>query len=101
LTNAQRASTRRRFEPIDFEPGEFFAVDAVESAQTVRYIWQSLREWSDLHLGSSGKGTLAFLPEQEQDAVLAALPDPISGLKPIPKRGSVSSSGRRDAKATS
>ncbi|MHB8730688.1 MAG: IclR family transcriptional regulator [bacterium] len=64
---------------------QFFAVDAVESTQTVRYIWHSLREWSDLHLGSSGKGILAFLPEAEQDAILAALPDPVPGLKPIAK----------------
>lgn len=64
---------------------QFFAVDAVESPQTVRYIWQSLREWSDLHLGSSGKGILAFLPQAEQDEVLAALPDPVPGLKPISK----------------
>jgi DNA-binding IclR family transcriptional regulator len=64
---------------------QFFAVDAVESTQTVRYIWQSLREWSDLHLGSSGKGILAFLSEAEQNAVLATLPDPVPGLKPITK----------------
>lgn len=64
---------------------QFFAVDAVESTQTVRYIWRSLREWSDLHVGSSGKGILAFLPEEEQEAVLSALPDLVPGLKPIPK----------------
>ncbi|HLJ60305.1 MAG TPA: IclR family transcriptional regulator C-terminal domain-containing protein [bacterium] len=64
---------------------QFFAVDAVESAQTVRYIWRSLREWNDLHIGSSGKGILAFLPREERDAVVDALPDPIPGLRQISK----------------
>ena len=41
---------------------QFSAVDAVETSHPIRYIWESLRDWSDLHLGSSGKGILAFLP---------------------------------------
>jgi len=64
---------------------KFWAVDAVESAHAIGYIWGSLRDWSDLHLGASGKGILAFLPEDEREAILAGLPDPIPGLRPISK----------------
>ncbi len=64
---------------------QFSAVDAAESNQAIRYIWESLRDWSDVHLGSSGKGILAFLPGAEQDAILERLPDPIPGLVPLPK----------------
>lgn len=54
---------------------QFWAVDAVESTHPIRYIWGPLRRWSDLHMGSSGKGILAFLPDEERDAVLASLPE--------------------------
>jgi DNA-binding IclR family transcriptional regulator len=64
---------------------QFWAVDAAESGQAIRYIWESLREWGDLHVGSSGKGILAFLPDDEREGVLASLPDPIPGLRPISK----------------
>jgi DNA-binding IclR family transcriptional regulator len=64
---------------------QFWAVDAAESGQTIRYIWESLREWGDLHVGSSGKGILAFLPDDERETILEALPDPIPGLRPIAK----------------
>jgi IclR family transcriptional regulator, acetate operon repressor len=64
---------------------QFWAVDASESSQTIRYIWDSLREWNDLYAGSSGKGILAFLPEDEREEILAGLPDPVPGLKPITK----------------
>jgi IclR family acetate operon transcriptional repressor len=64
---------------------KFWAVDAAESPHTIRYIWESLREWSDVHLGSSGKGILAFLPEDERETILTDLPDPIPGLRPISK----------------
>ena len=64
---------------------QFWAVDAAESGQTIRYIWESLREWGDLHAGSSGKGILAFLPEDEREAIIDSLPDPIPGLRPITK----------------
>src|SRR5688572_19912377 len=57
----------------------FSAVDAVETHHPIRYIWESLRDWSELHLGSSGKGILAFLPEAEQNAIIDRLPDPIPG----------------------
>ena len=63
----------------------FSAVDAVETSHPIRYIWESLRDWSDVHLGSSGKGILAFLPEAEREAILGALPDPIPGRRPIAK----------------
>jgi IclR family transcriptional regulator, acetate operon repressor len=64
---------------------QFWAVDAAESSHPIRYIWESLRVWSDLHVGSSGKGILAFLPEQEREAILEPLADPVPGLKPIAK----------------
>lgn len=64
---------------------QFSAVDAVETSHPIRYLWESLRDWSDLHLGSSGKGILAFLPAVEQDAILDRLPDPIPGRTPVSK----------------
>jgi DNA-binding IclR family transcriptional regulator len=64
---------------------QFSAVDAVETSHPIRYIWESLRDWSDVHLGSSGKGILAFLPESEREGVIAALPDPIPGRRPVSK----------------
>lgn len=60
---------------------QFWAVDAVESAHPISYIWGSLRAWSDVHVGSSGKGILAFLPDAEREQILAALPDPVPGLR--------------------
>ena len=64
---------------------QFSAVDAVETSHPIRYLWESLRDWSDLHLGSSGKGILAFLPPDEQAAILDRLPDPIPGRTPLTK----------------
>ena len=64
---------------------QFSAVDAVETSHPIRYIWESLRDWSDVHLGSSGKGILAFLPEADRELILASLPDPIPGRKPMTK----------------
>ena len=64
---------------------QFSAVDAVETSHPIRYLWESLRDWSDLHLGSSGKGILAFLPRDEQDAILDRLPDPVPGRTPLAK----------------
>lgn len=64
---------------------QFSAVDAVETSHPIRYIWESLRDWSDLHLGSSGKGILAFLPPEEQAAIVDRLPDPIPGRTPLTK----------------
>lgn len=64
---------------------QFWAVDAAESAHPIRYSWESLRDWNDLHLGSSGKGILAFLPPDEQGDILTRLPDPIPGVRPMPK----------------
>ena len=64
---------------------QFSAVDAVETSHPIRYIWESLRDWSDLHLGSSGKGILAFLPPEEQAAILDRLPDPVPGRTAVTK----------------
>jgi DNA-binding IclR family transcriptional regulator len=66
------------------ERRRFWAVDAVESSHPIRYIWGPLRQWSDLHVGASGKGILAFLPPAERDAVLSALGDPTPGPHPVP-----------------
>lgn len=63
----------------------FSAVDAVETNHPIRYIWESLRDWSELHLGSSGKGILAFLPQAEQNAIIDRLPDPIPGRQRLSK----------------
>ncbi len=62
---------------------QFWAVDAVESTHPIRYIWGPLRQWSELHTGSSGKGILAFLPETDREAILDALPDPVPGARPM------------------
>ena len=64
---------------------KFWAVDAAESTHAIGYIWGALRDWSDLHLGASGKGILAFLSENEREAILSDLPDPVPGLRPISK----------------
>jgi DNA-binding IclR family transcriptional regulator len=64
---------------------QFSAVDAVETSHPIRYLWESLRDWSDLHLGSSGKGILAFLPADEQAATLDRLPDPVPGRNAVTK----------------
>jgi DNA-binding IclR family transcriptional regulator len=64
---------------------QFWAVDAVESNHTIRYVWESLQEWNDLHVGSSGKSILAFLPEAEREAIIDALPDPIPAVIPMTK----------------
>jgi IclR family transcriptional regulator, acetate operon repressor len=61
------------------------AVDAVETSHPIRYIWEALRDWSDVHLGSSGKGILAFLPPDEQAAIIDPLADPVPGRRPVPK----------------
>lgn len=77
---------------------QFSAVDAVETSHPIRYIWESLRDWGDLHLGSSGKGILAFLPDDEREAILARLPDPVPGRTPLSKarlRSDLASARRR------
>ncbi len=53
---------------------KFAAVAAVESQSPIRYIWQSLQDWSDLHLGSSGRSILAFLPNDVRRDVVAHAP---------------------------
>jgi IclR family transcriptional regulator, acetate operon repressor len=69
----------------DPERRKFSAVDAVETNHPIRYIWESLRDWSELYLGSSGKGILAFLPAAEQNAIIDRLPDPIPGRQRLSK----------------
>jgi IclR family acetate operon transcriptional repressor len=82
----------------------FSAVDAVESSHTIRYIWESLRSWNDLQRGASGKGILAFLPEDEREAVLSSLGEPDraalrSALDTVREQGFVISHGERFAGA--
>lgn len=66
---------------------QFWAIDTVESDQAIRYVWESLRTWRDLYRGCSGKGILAFLPEDEREAIIAALPEPIPGAKDSTQAG--------------
>lgn len=63
---------------------QFRAVTASEAPHPIRYIWESLTAWSELYLGASGRGILAFLPSDEQERILASLPDPVPGARPIP-----------------
>jgi IclR family transcriptional regulator, acetate operon repressor len=90
---------------------QFWAVDAVESNHTIRYMWESLQEWNDVHLGASGKAILAFLPESERETILEKLADPITDssatskaelrrdLEEIRRRGYAVSHGERYAGA--
>jgi IclR family acetate operon transcriptional repressor len=64
----------------------FRAVTAAESSHPIRYIWESLQDWNDIHLGASGIGILAFLPPEEQRAIVDALPDPIGGPQRTSRR---------------
>lgn len=52
----------------------FCALEAAEPDHAIRYIWESLRAWSDLTRGASGKGILAFLPDAERAAAETGLP---------------------------
>lgn len=84
--------------------GQFWAVDAAESRHTIRYIWESLRMWNDLYRGASGKGILAFLPEDEREGLLAAVDEPErsklrKALEQARSQGFVISHGERFAGA--
>lgn len=59
---------------------QFRTVEAAESDHAVRYIPKDIGKLGDLHIGASGKGILAFLPEKEQEAILRDLPDPLPVL---------------------
>lgn len=65
---------------------QFAAITAAESTQPIQYIWQALRDWSDLHLGASGQAILAFLDEPTRDAIIDGLPDPIPGPRQMSKQ---------------
>jgi IclR family acetate operon transcriptional repressor len=82
----------------------FWAVDAAESSHTIRYIWESLRSWNDLQRGASGKGILAFLPEDERELILSSLDEPDraalrTALDKVREQGFVISHGERFAGA--
>ena len=88
VPRARLGGHRRDRRHRGLRPGQrrqFSAVDAVETSHPIRYLWESLRDWSDLHLGSSGKGILAFLPPDEQAAILDRLPDPMPGRTALTK----------------
>lgn len=79
-------------------------VAAAESIQPVRYAWEATRAFMDLHLGASGKGVLAFLPDEERDEILNNLPADLprstkatllKELSTIGRRGWAQSSGER------
>lgn len=55
---------------------QFSVVDAAESTHPVRLVLAAYRDWAELHVGSSGKGILAFLPQDEQDQIIRDLPEP-------------------------
>jgi IclR family acetate operon transcriptional repressor len=59
--------------------------EVVETSHPLRYIWSQMRDWEDVHLGASGKAILAFLPQEEQEAILASLNEPVGLLHPISK----------------
>jgi DNA-binding IclR family transcriptional regulator len=63
----------------------FRAVTAAESSHPIRYIWEALQEWSEVYVGASGKGILAFLGPEEQRRILDALPDPLPAPSGAPK----------------
>jgi DNA-binding IclR family transcriptional regulator len=56
----------------DRQSRRFAVIDAIESPHAVRYASELLRSWSELHVGASGRGILAFLPSDEVEEILAA-----------------------------
>src|SRR5690606_36667946 len=54
-------------------------VAAAEPIKPVRYATDAARAFTDLHRTARGKGMLAFMPEAEQEEILADLPDPVGG----------------------
>jgi DNA-binding IclR family transcriptional regulator len=64
----------------DRRRGQATAVAAAESSKPVRYSQEGLTGFTDLHVGSSGKGILAFLSAEEQNLILERLPDPLPGM---------------------
>jgi DNA-binding IclR family transcriptional regulator len=60
-----------------FEPElrQFASVAACESRHVIRYVY--LAGWGPIHVGASGLGILAFLPDEDQRSIIASLPDPV------------------------
>ncbi len=46
---------------------QLWAVIAAETTNPLRYDWENLRDWSDVHVGATGLGILAFLDEAERE----------------------------------
>lgn len=53
---------------------QLWAVIAAETTNPLRYDWENLREWSDVHVGATGLGILAFLDEAERELVVTSRP---------------------------
>jgi DNA-binding IclR family transcriptional regulator len=63
----------------------FFAAVASEANHAIRYDWRVLEAWNELYLGASGKAILAFLDDEERDAILADLPARLPGRHNLTK----------------
>lgn len=65
---------------------QFFVAVIIHGQHPYRYFWsERLQSWADLHVGSDGRVILAFLPEQERNAIVDALSTPILSLHPMSK----------------
>jgi len=65
---------------------QFFVAEMVYGDHPYRYWWsERLHDWAEVYVGSDGKAILAFLPVEEQAAVLGEVADPVPSLSPISK----------------
>jgi DNA-binding IclR family transcriptional regulator len=51
-----------------------WAVIAAETSNPIRYNWENLREWSDIHAGASGLAILAFLDDGGRETIIQSRP---------------------------
>ena len=56
-------------------------IDVIQTDKPVQYATSALSEWTDIHIGASGKGILAFLDDEDIDAVLG---EPLVGRDGTP-----------------
>jgi IclR family transcriptional regulator, acetate operon repressor len=61
-------------------------VAAAESINPVRFAWEATRTFTDVHVGASGKGILAFLPETEQERIIDELATTETAFTLAPRR---------------
>jgi DNA-binding IclR family transcriptional regulator len=64
---------------------QYSAIEAAESAKAVRFVWQYLSDWTDVHLGATGRAILAFLSPTEQQMILDGIPDPVPDSRALSK----------------